>query len=229
MGTIYILENKLNGMKYIGQTINFDKRIKKHLNDDMFIDKALRKYGIDNFNKILLDNIPEEELDYWEEHYIKECNSLYPTGYNFETGGNKYKHVHEETKKKISKTEKGRPSPMKGRHHSLEARKKISKIHTGAIFTEERKNKIRKSKLGKPRPLYVIEKVSKALKGRHLTEEHKANISKGMKKEKNHMFRKPVYDVWLTRYGKEIADIKFKEMNDKKRITMLAKGKKNEI
>jgi group I intron endonuclease len=229
MGTIYILENKINGMKYVGQTINFKKRLKKHLNDSMFIGRALQKYGIDNFDKLLLEEVPEEELDYWETYYIRECNSIYPNGYNLESGGNKNKHVHEETKKKISKTETGRPSPMKNRHHTEEARKKISEAGKGAIFSKERKEKIRKSKLGKPCPSYVKKLISETTKGRKRTEEFKRKISKVTKGEKNPMFGKSVYDIWLKKYGKDIADFKFLETNKKRSITMLKKRQINEL
>ena len=30
-GVVYQIENKINGMLYIGQTIHYDKRIKEHL------------------------------------------------------------------------------------------------------------------------------------------------------------------------------------------------------
>ena len=42
---------------------------------------------------------------------------------------NKSKHVSEETRKKISESLKGRPSPMKGWHHSKETLAKMSKVH----------------------------------------------------------------------------------------------------
>lgn len=53
-GLIYCFENKINKKKYIGQTCNLKKRIKKHLEDaktsQLLIHKAIRKYGIHNFN-----------------------------------------------------------------------------------------------------------------------------------------------------------------------------------
>ena len=48
----------------------------------------------------------------------------------------------EETKRKISESLKGNPSPMKGKKHSLETRKKISAIQKNRKLTEEHKRKI---------------------------------------------------------------------------------------
>lgn len=84
------------------------------------------------------------------------------------------------TKEQISRTLKGRPSPMKGRKHSEEARRKISEglresYKTGNRtrgHTEEAKRKISDSKKGKPSPL----------RGRKLSEEHKRKISLGMRR-----------------------------------------------
>ena len=176
MGTIYILENKVNGKCYIGQTTqNFKKRFRKHCQSHSYIGNALRRYGIDNFNKLLLENVPEEELNYWEIHYIQECNSISPNGYNLTYGGDKpptcigntwnIGKIHtKEHNKKISESNKGRISGMKDKHQSEEAKKKISIGNKGKTLTEENKKNISKSKIGIP-----------------LKEEHKKNISKSLK------------------------------------------------
>ena len=42
MGIIYILENKINGKHYVGQTIQtFNERFNGHKSADLYIDKAL--------------------------------------------------------------------------------------------------------------------------------------------------------------------------------------------
>jgi hypothetical protein len=61
MGIIYILENKLNGKCYVGQTIlTFKERFGKHRHSNSIIGKALQKYGSENFKEMLLENIPNE-------------------------------------------------------------------------------------------------------------------------------------------------------------------------
>lgn len=58
MGYIYKIENKLNGKKYIGQTIkSLEKRFSQHKNNytksyfsQLALYQAFQKYGIDNFS-----------------------------------------------------------------------------------------------------------------------------------------------------------------------------------
>ena len=155
MGTIYILENKVNGKCYIGQTINeFKNRYRQHQTSHSIIGKALRKHGVDNFNITLLENIPEEKLDELERKYIEKYSSIFPNGYNFESGGHKGKHHSEETKKKQSEAEKGTKNHFYGKHHS-----------------KETKDKMREAKIG-----YIPWH-----KGKHLSEEHKRKISESLK------------------------------------------------
>lgn len=92
-------------------------------------------------------------------------------GYNITLGGESglgYKHT-DETKKRISESEKGRPSPMKGRHHSEETKKKISE-----------------SQKGKPKPkpttIEYKEKMRNAILGTKFSEERKIKHRIGITK-----------------------------------------------
>lgn len=55
IGYVYKITNLINSKVYIGQTINFDKRIKQHINDSKkdkprsIIACAIKKYGLQNF------------------------------------------------------------------------------------------------------------------------------------------------------------------------------------
>ena len=90
---IYSITNKINGKRYIGQSINIDNRWKEHIrnidnpNKNNTIYKALRKYGLENFIFEVLEECTESELDdkeiYWIEYY-----DSYNNGYNMNTGGN---------------------------------------------------------------------------------------------------------------------------------------------
>jgi len=135
MGIIYILENKIDGKCYVGQSNQkFNERLGDHKKRNSIIGNAIRKYGIDNFNKVVIENISEEKLDELEIEYIKKYNSLVPNGYNLDSGGNKNKHHHEITKKIISETSrnisnetrKKMSDAKKGKHPSKETRKKMS-------------------------------------------------------------------------------------------------------
>lgn len=88
MGTIYVLKNKVNGMCYVGQTINpFNIRFRQHCQAHSYVGNALRKYGAGNFEKVLIKNIPEKKLNEEEIKYIKECDCISPKGYNLTHGG----------------------------------------------------------------------------------------------------------------------------------------------
>lgn len=154
MGTIYILENKVNGKYYVGQTTQvFYKRMREHCkNKKFYIGNALRKYGEENFSKLLLENVPDEELNYWEIHYIQECNSVSPFGYNLTYGGESGRKS-EETRKKMSEEHKGEKNHMFGKHPTEEYKKKLSEAHKGQIpwnkgkrYTEEDKLKMSRYK-----------------------------------------------------------------------------------
>lgn len=97
IGLIYQYKNKINGKIYIGQTtLSLDKRHQRHIrsakseNADDYFHRALRKYGVDNFElTILEDNIPLNNLDEREIFYIKTLDSYYTSnnGYNMTKGG----------------------------------------------------------------------------------------------------------------------------------------------
>jgi group I intron endonuclease len=184
MGIIYILENKINGKHYVGQTIQtFNERFNGHKSADLYIDKAIRKYGITSFEIFLLENVPKEELNYWECHYISECHSLFPNGYNMSTGGNKNKHPCVEVKRKQSEVKKGKNNPMYGKIHTEETRRKMKEKRALQIFSKETKKKMSEKVVSKE----VKEKISNANKGNTYrlnkphTEEAKKKMSESHK------------------------------------------------
>jgi group I intron endonuclease len=101
IGDIYLLISP-SGKKYVGQAVSVlpcgkkhghIKRWKQHIYEaktykecSVALDNAIRKYGHDNFQLELLKTCLIEELDYWENHYILEHNTLHPNGYNLTTG-----------------------------------------------------------------------------------------------------------------------------------------------
>lgn len=86
---IYKIENLINGKIYIGQSIEIEKRWKKHLaaQDDFLIHKAIRKYGKNNFNFTILEECDIMDLDRKECYWINYYNTIIPNGYNMITGG----------------------------------------------------------------------------------------------------------------------------------------------
>lgn len=95
---IYIYRNKINQKVYIGQSTNIERRIKEH-NSRAFqvnsgdynsnLSKAIRKYGLDNFEISTITSCSKEELDNLEIYYINYYQSyLKEKGYNMTLGGN---------------------------------------------------------------------------------------------------------------------------------------------
>lgn len=89
---VYLITNNLNGMSYVGQSKNCWDRWRIHKSpstNKTYIDKTIKEFGKENFTfKIEKECLPEE-LDYYERETIKKYNTLYPNGYNRDTGGKK--------------------------------------------------------------------------------------------------------------------------------------------
>jgi group I intron endonuclease len=176
MGIIYILKNKLDNKYYVGKTTNiFEKRFKQHQTSHSHIGNAIRKYSVNSFDRLVLENVPDEELDYWEQHYIQECNSISPNGYNLTYGGEGGKKS-DETKKKISENSRGKKKPSFTEEH----KKKISEALKRNAFTK--KNKVW---LGRTFTEEYKKKIKEVNKVRTLTEEQKKKISEAKKGNTN--------------------------------------------
>lgn len=93
MGDIYMIFNNFNDKVYIGKAKNgAEDRWKDHIGYDLqnnqYIHRAMRKYGIKNFQyKILESNISEERLNEREKYWIAYYQSQVPNGYNETSGG----------------------------------------------------------------------------------------------------------------------------------------------
>lgn len=126
---IYMLTCRINGKKYIGQSINISRRLKEHeyeskINrDHVLIHEAVRKYGWENFDKSVLEFCPIEKLDELEIYYITKLSPEYNLAKGGGAGARGYKHS-EESKNKISKV-------LVGNQYGA---KKIVNVETGRIF-----------------------------------------------------------------------------------------------
>lgn len=194
-GIIYCYTNKINGKKYVGQTINtlairaksdgsgYSKKYK--------FGKAIAKYGWDNFDSEILETIEsdeeslKEQLDSLERYYITKFDT-YKNGYNSTPGGNgKGRFVSVETRERIRQVQFSRP-PM-----SEETRRKISEANKGKKKANtENYKKAAALRKGIPPSDEVRAKMSAAQKtrvssdsyvhpnaGKHLSEETKAKLS----------------------------------------------------
>ena len=111
-GCIYRLTNTVTGKKYIGKSIEFKQRMSHHRSDALnmklkrrksYLQNSIRKHGWENFKQeILIDDVPEEDLNNLEISYIAIENTMVPRGYNMTIGGeggSGYKHTPENLEK----------------------------------------------------------------------------------------------------------------------------------
>jgi len=115
-GFIYMIENKINGKKYIGQTTRYiNKRIyeykaayKYNAFNNNHLGNAFNKYGWDNFEFKIIDTAQTiDELNSKEIRYILKHNSTdQEFGYNIEFGGGN-SIPNEDTLEKMSRSHQG--------------------------------------------------------------------------------------------------------------------------
>lgn len=100
-----------SGKSYIGQTINFKRRIARHKNpkvkDCPKLNNAIKKYGFQNFQIEIIEHCLPRLLNDRERYWISYYNSLI-FGYNSTSGGNSNYIILDETKEKIRQKNKGR-------------------------------------------------------------------------------------------------------------------------
>lgn len=105
LGTIYKIENLVNGKVYIGQTKRmFKQRKDQHLYElrngikrNKKLQSAWNKYGEVNFKFVIIGRYPISELDEKEIYFIEKYDS-FRNGYNMTTGGNQVMHNQKHTK-----------------------------------------------------------------------------------------------------------------------------------
>ncbi len=135
---IYKITNLIDGKVYIGQTVNYNKRKKRHLSSlengnhhNEHLQRAFDKYGRDSFKIELIKKCNIEELDKLERYYIKELDACnHDKGYNMMYGGQRYRNFTKEVRLKMS--EEG-----KGRKFTNEHKKKISLAQKGKVISQE--------------------------------------------------------------------------------------------
>ena len=135
ISSIYKIVNTLNGKVYIGISINFANRQKRHQyqsfnqNSSSYntkLSRAFRKYGWNNFNwEIIYQSKDYDHIKSMEGFFIENFNSL-NEGYNMTLGG-------EGTKgHKLTKDHKNKLSLTNiGKKESTETKKKKSLIKIG--------------------------------------------------------------------------------------------------
>jgi len=118
---IYKITNRINHKIYIGQAVShilnhrkyrpygMEGRFRCHISEAFsskqnqchYLNNAIRKYGTSNFTLELLRICSLSDSDTIEKEEILKYNSLFPNGYNLNTGGKASTHTTE-SKKRVS-------------------------------------------------------------------------------------------------------------------------------
>jgi len=162
-----------NNKRYYGQAVSYingrahgtEGRWKKHVAEALAgsdrcraLNNAIRKYGETNFAVKTVKICPVNQLDYYECKYIRQGNTMCPNGYNIRSGGSRGRH-HPDSIAKLKAAKSGEGNHMFGKHHTDEAKRKISIANTGKQRDEDYRKKMSESKGRKPEyselPMYV--------------------------------------------------------------------------
>lgn len=153
---IYKIVNDINDKVYVGQTWQpLQERFWQHCKPSQSacrkLHRAISKYGSSHFTIVpLLICHAQDVADHWEIFFIRKLDTI-EHGYNIKEGGSAGKHS-EETKRKISKANRGKPSPRKGVTLSEETKNKIRLANTGYRHSDSTKKKISKANRGRKSP-----------------------------------------------------------------------------
>lgn len=201
-GYIYETTNNVNGKKYIGKRVSniYDKY---YLGSGLLLQKALDKYGRENFSQVILEECySNDELNACEKKWIKTRNATSsPDYYNIAEGGDGGNLIagysEEELIERnalISKRTKQRMLELgitTENGLSDKIRSKISKATKGVPKSECMKKKLSESTRGVPK-LY--------LKGKHWSDEHRKNMSEFCKKNNQ------IHNITNTNKGKKMIN-----------------------
>lgn len=145
---VYMHINKINGKVYVGIThhANPNKRWgysgQKYTHCVKFLN-AIKKYGWDNFDHYVICRTDKEKAKAIEITLIAHYKKL-GISYNLSDGGDGTESITEANRRAISERMQ-KNHPMKGKHHTPEARAKISEANRKRVYTEEQKEQLRKA------------------------------------------------------------------------------------
>ena len=179
---IYKITNNVNNKIYIGQSKYNDP---KYLGSGNYIRKAVKKYGIKNFTKEIIEECSDiAQANEREKYWIKKLDSKnLKIGYNIADGGSSF-IMNDSIKKKIKISLSGKytgdNSFRKGVPQNIETRKKISEGNKGRIKNDDTRKKMSSSAIGKKLSEDTKKKLSNSHKGKILSDSHKEKISNGL-------------------------------------------------
>ena len=194
---IYLLTHIETGRKYVGQSVDINKRWQVHARgrSDTHLGRAISIYGWHSFSKEVISICEKDQLNDSESKFVLLHGCMSPNGFNLTTGGGQFE-LSKESKEKMSAVRTGKKftdqtkSNMKaaqnnrsaewaekiakcgiGRVASAETRKKIGAASALRSHTAESKEKMSASQMGRVVSDITRAKLSAALTGREFSKE----------------------------------------------------------
>lgn len=193
----YVIENKLNGHRYVGSSVNvpvrlaWHRRLLKHdKHHSRHLQRAWNKYGRDAFDFIFLMICDKSKLLHYEQKLIDAWNPEYNVcRFAGNTLGKKHtpeakkkmslsrigKHPSEETRLRNSLSNKGRASWNKGKSLSEEHKHKVGEASKRSWESKERRERGSEVVRGENNPFYgkkhseeAIDKIRQSKIGRKI-------------------------------------------------------------
>lgn len=173
---IYITTNLINGKKYLGKD---SKNRKSYLGSGKYLKEAIKKYGSQNFKKEIIEYCSNlDELNHREVYWLKKLQCKSDANYynviDTITPCRQGKPLTKEHREKI------RQSSL-GKKHSKKTRQLLSDIMTE-----------RHCKIDSSHSETTKKRISNALKGRVLSDEHKKALSNARKGVPRIYSRRPI-------------------------------------
>jgi len=209
---IYCFENKINGCKYIGQSVDIQARYRHHLRQlkrgkdgCTYFQNAWTLYKKENFDFYIIEKCAIEEMDDREVFYIKELHShRSENGYNIHWGG--------------KNGARGVPRyDMRGGNNPLFGVTGSDHPAFGHVVTQEDREAMSVRMTGEGNHQF----------GKERTPEHCQKISEGQYSEKNWRFGKKNANASSPYFG--VARSKDRYGNIKWRVEFWVKGKKVDL
>lgn len=163
---LLVMEHNITGLKYFCKTTLLD-RVHRYKGSGVFWSKHMREHGFDVKVGLLGFYIDEDRCVNAAKNFSIENNIV---------DNDKWANLVIETGKNGASLI-GERNPFYGKKHSLETIEKVrlqktgKSVNKGAYQSPEKRAKISASLKGRKNPV-----VSEKLKGRKLSEEHKANV-----------------------------------------------------
>ena len=196
---VYKTINLINNKQYIGKHYGFLND--EYIGSGILLQRAIQKYGKQNFKKEILSiQKNEEELNQKEKYFINLYNAIQNENfYNIAEGGQGgyvTKGYSQEQRKivnqKISQALQGEKNPMYGKHHTEQTKQKI-KNNLKNYWTKEKKQERSEKYTGQGNPMYGKHKSKESIAKTvahtdysvYRTEEYRKKMSLATSGEKN--------------------------------------------